>query len=401
MPKLTKRADGRYQMSVYIGRGEDGKRKYKVVYGVTQKEVQRKAEELRAAIGKGIDITAQRDTFKQWRERWLASKTCGAGQLASYRANIKHLSDLDNMEIGKIRSSDIQPIFTRLAHDLSRKTLTQVRMAARQVFQLAITDRVLDYNPVDAITIPKSAAAPETREALTDEQIEWVHTTPSRRAQLPAMIMLYCGLRRGEIMALRWSDIDLKNKILHVRRSVEMVNGKPVEKDGGKSDAATRDVPIPDVLYALLEAEKPTIKERSSELHPRICARTTGELHTDKTWSRMWSSYMDDLNLAHGDFSSCIDSNGNRYIPTSKYDPRGVPCRIRTFTPHQLRHTYATLLYEAGVDVLAAQKLLGHSSPSTTLNIYTHLREKHRAVEISKLNSYLNADGCKSNASQG
>ena len=392
MAKLIKRADGRYRLQIYIGRDKNGKRIYKTVYGNTQKEVQHKADELRAALGKGIDISAQRDTFRQWRERWIASKTCGAGQLAAYKANINHLSELDYMEIGKIRTSDIQSIFTRLSHELSRKTLTQIRMAARQVFQLAIVDRVLDYNPVDAVTIPKAAQVPETREALTDEQIGWIRTTPSKRAQLPAMIMLYCGLRRGELMALRWSDIDLKDKVIHVRRSVEMVNGKPVEKEGGKTDSAVRDVPIPDVLHAFLLIARPSLKDRSKDLYPLITERARGGLHTSKSWAELWSSYMDDINILHGDFSDCIDSEGRRYTPTSKHDPRGVPCRIETFTPHQLRHTYATLLYEAGVDVLTAQKLLGHSSPSTTLNIYTHLREKHRAVEISKLNSYLNCE---------
>lgn len=390
MAKLTKRADGRYYVQVLIGRDKSGKKKYKSVYGATQKEAQRKADELRAALGKGIDISAQRDTFRQWRERWIASKTCGAGQLTAYKANINHLSELDYMEIGKIRTSDIQSIFTRLSHELSRKTLTQIRMAARQVFQLAIVDRVLDYNPVDAVTIPKAATAPETREALTDEQIEWIRTTPSPRAQLPAMIMLYCGLRRGELMALRWSDIDLKDKVIHVRRSVEMVNGKPVEKEGGKTDAATRDVPIPDVLYTFLVSAQPTAKKRSINLYPLITEKARGGLHTSKSWAELWSSYMDDINIAHGDFSDCIDSDGRRYTPTSKHDPRGVPCRIETFTPHQLRHTYATLLYEAGVDVMTAQKLLGHASPSTTLNIYTHLRDKHKAAEITKLNDYLN-----------
>lgn len=388
MPKLTKRADGRYLCNVYIGRDSNGKPKYKSVYGTTQKEALHKAEELKAALGKGIDVNAQRDTFKLWRERWLASKSCGAGQLASYKACINHLSELDHTELCKIRTSDVQRIITSLAGELSRKTLTQVRMAARQVFQLAITDRVLDYNPVDAVTIPRSAQAPETREALTDEQIEWIRNT-HHRAQLPAMIMLYCGLRRGEVMALRWSDIDLDEKIIHVRRTVEMVAGKPIEKDGGKSDAAVRDVRIPDVLHAFLLSAQPKTQSRTIELHPRITERTRGGLHTTKTWERLWSSYMEDLNIAHGDFSDCRDKDGKLYVPKSKHDPRGVPCRIQTFTPHQLRHTYATLLYEAGVDVLAAQKLLGHSSPSTTLNIYTHLRDKHRDKEIDKLNSYL------------
>lgn len=66
-----------------------------------------------------------------------------------------------------------------------------------------------------------------------------------------------------------------------------------------------------------------------------------------------------------------------------------MPCVIQTFTAHQLRHTYATLLFEAGVDVLTAQKLLGHAKASTTLNIYTHLRGRKESENIDKLNEYL------------
>ena len=387
MAKLTKRADGRYQMNVFIGK-VDGKARYKTVYGATQREVQRKAEEVKAAIGKGLDITAQRDTFSAWRERWLKSKTCGAGQLASYKSCSAHLlGALGECELCKIRTSDIQTLVNDLAEKgLSKKTLGQVRMAAKQIFELAIVNRVLDYNPATAVTIPKTAKPPKQREALTDEQIRWVQETTDSKAYIPAMIMLYCGLRRGEVMALRWSDIDFTSRVIKVRRTVEMVNGQPVEKDGGKSDAAVRDVPIPDILMDCLRRVEPAPSKRGTILYPRITARTTGELHTDKSWSRMWKSFMEDINILHGDFSFY------RYKPKSKLDSRGVPCVIETFTPHQLRHTYATLLYEAGVDVLMAQKLLGHSKPETTLNIYTHLREMHREIEVTKLNAYLNSD---------
>lgn len=70
---------------------------------------------------------------------------------------------------------------------------------------------------------------------------------------------------------------------------------------------------------------------------------------------------------------------------------------IKTFTPHQLRHTYATMLYDAGVDALTAQYLLGHSDLSTTMGIYTHLSETRKSKSITALNEYVS---CKSNASQ-
>ena len=389
MPKLTKRADGRYQINVYLGVGENGKKQYKTVYGKTQKEALSKADELRVKLGKGLDISAQRDTFRVWVKLWLAGKTCGKGQLTSYESCIAHFEELNDWEIGKIRTSDLQTILNDLSETLSQKTLDQCRMALRQVFKTAIVNRVLEYNPADALVIPKKAAPPQERKPLTDEQISWVRETP-HRAQLPAMIMLYCGLRRGEVMALRWSDIDLENNVLRIRRTIEMIKGQPVEKDGGKSGAAVRDVPIPDALYNFFVEYKPmhpSAKDKSVELFPLITSRArSGSHHTASSWEEMWSSYMKALNLAHGDFSFLKNK------PTSIYDRRGVPFVIEEFTAHQLRHTYATLLYEAGVDVITAQHLLGHAKVETTLEIYTHLREKHRTSEIAKLNDYLKTE---------
>ena len=388
MARVKKRADARYVKQVYLGLDENGKRRYKSVYGATLKEAEQKADDLRLALNKGIDINARQDTFETWKDMWLESKTCGEGQLTSYKACVKKLSALYPCEIGKIRTADIQLIVNNVARaGLSRKTITQIRMAARQIFQLAIVNRVLDYNPAEAVVIPSSAKPKAKREALTDEQIRWIRETP-HRAQTAAMIMLYCGLRRGELLALRWSDIDLTKKELHVRRTVEMINGKPVEKLGGKSHAATRDITIPDILVVYLKEKQPTITERRKELYPLVCEKASGGYHSAKSWEELWSSYMEELNIKYGDFSDC----GIDYDPKSKLDPRGVPCVIETFSAHRLRHTYATLLYESGVDVMTSQKLLGHASPNTTLGIYTHLRESHRTEEMKKLNTYLNGD---------
>ena len=108
------------------------------------------------------------------------------------------------------------------------------------------------------------------------------------------------------------------------------------------------------------------------------------------------------MNLKYGDFSHLEKR------PKSKFDPNGVPFVIPKFTAHCLRHTYATTLHAAEVDVLTAKELLGHSDVKTTLNIYTHLDQAHKIKNINKLNDYLdnrvesnqiNEQQCKSNAS--
>jgi integrase len=110
----------------------------------------------------------------------------------------------------------------------------------------------------------------------------------------------------------------------------------------------------------------------------------------------MWDSYLVGMNLQFGDFGTLRKKSGGEY--KSKFDPEGVPFVIPRFTAHYLRHTFATSLYHAGVDVLTARDQLGHANIQTTLSIYTHLDNTFKRRSMDKLNVfYENRNG---NASQ-
>ena len=94
---------------------------------------------------------------------------------------------------------------------------------------------------------------------------------------------------------------------------------------------------------------------------------------------------MNDLNLKYGEFDFLEKT------PKSKFDPSGIPFVIPKITPHQLRHTFATLLYLSGVDILNAKEQMGHADIKTTLEIYTHLDSEHKRKSMDKLDEYLNA----------
>ena len=104
---------------------------------------------------------------------------------------------------------------------------------------------------------------------------------------------------------------------------------------------------------------------------------------TDSAFDRLWESYLLDLNIKYGDFRDMEKP------PTSKFDPNGVPMRIEKFTAHCLRHTFATLLYKSGVDVLTAKAQLGHADVKTTLQIYTHLDSQYKRNSMDKLDVFL------------
>lgn len=380
--KNTTRSDGRIAVQVYIGRNDDGKRKYKTVYGATQKEADEKARQVKIAMGKGIDVSADRDTFGYWADQWadVKSTEVSSGMMIAYRSAIKHLAPLRNIPICKVRTADIQPIISKLAQlnpttgkPSSKRTLETVRITASQIFEMAINNRVIDYNPARAICVP-SEAPKKAKRALTQEEQHWILDTP-HRAQLPAMIMLFAGLRRGEVIPLTWRDIDLDAATIQVSKSAEMINGHAEIKQGAKSSAGVRTIYIPDILVDFLR-----LQPKKSIL---VCPSAHGDLMGAEAWKRMWESYLRDLNAKYGDFTNCL----NR--PKSKYDPRGIPMMIPRFTAHWLRHTFATMLYLSGVDVLTAKEQLGHADVKTTMDIYTHLDQKYKKRSMNKLNEYL------------
>lgn len=384
MPRYKKRADGRYIISLSLGTDENGKRIRKSVYGKTPKEVEEKVEELKLKMHQGIKITSKNDSFEIWSKRWLKLKKTeiSNGQLGAHKSNINHLQPIANIPLDKIKTNDIQDIILTLSEKnpntnkpASKKTLLGLKSTAKQIFKLAIENRVINYNPAEAVKIPKGQ--PEThRRALTEDEQKWILQT-EHNAKTSAMIMMFAGLRLGELIPLTWNDIDLKNGTININKAVERKGNKYIIKNSAKSEAGLRTIYIPQILIDYLS----NLKKKSIFL----TTKSNGEMHTYSSWRRLWESYLYDLNLKYG-------YNNQKNISETefkKYTPEKIPEMIPHITPHWLRHTFATMLYHAGVDPVNAKDQLGHTDITTTLNIYTHLDRKHKKLSTEKINYYI------------
>lgn len=368
MSRAKRRADGRYGAKVTTGKNQ-----YKYVCAKSQKELDEKILQIKLKLGKGLDIAAEHDTFGEWGELWLKKKKSRVSE-NWYKAlciNYKKLDGLYNLPVTKLRAVDIERVLDEIAAErYSARVIKAVRDIANGIMQMCVENRVIDYNPFNAAEQPK--ATPKTvieRRALTKEEQTWIIDTP-HRAQLPAMIMMYAGLRRGELLALQWSDIDLSTRTISVTKSVVMHNGRPEVKQGGKTDSAVRTVYIPQRLVDFLK-----VQPRTSFY---VITDTKGRPMTDSAWRRLWDSYIKDLNCKYG-FPK----------PMNKNRPGGVPIVIPRFTAHWLRHTFITLMYLSGVDVLTAAQQAGHADIKVTMEIYTHLSAEHKQKNIDKLDAFL------------
>lgn len=375
MPKKSnkKRDDGRIAVQVYLGI-VDGKRKYKTVYGQTQKEANEKAQEIKARLGKGLTFN-NGDTFAKWADYWLLLKETEVSK-NQYNTILSRVSywkeNLGSAEIIKLRPIDLQPIVNELAkcnprtsNPTAKKTLSSYVQILTAIFDYCIDNRVIDFNPASRLKIPNSAPKEERRGLTSEERqriVEFEH-----RGKPAMMLLLFSGLRRGEATALLWSDIDFKKHTISVTRSYDFKQRTFKTPKNGKS----RTVSVPSVLIDYLK----TLPKKSTF----VLTNKHGEMMTESSWKRLLESYLCDMNLQYGKFAKTV----------KKFSPEKIPFVIEPFTLHCLRHTFCTMMYEAGVDILVAQKQMGHSDVKTTLAIYTHLEQEHKQNNISKLDEYI------------
>lgn len=321
--------------------------------------------------------------FQEFAERWLCvhSEDVCSKQKDCLRQAVSHANRfIGDMELCDIMAYDLDLMISELhrmnpntGKPMSKRYLRLVRNTCKRIFEYAAENGLCDKNPAANRKIPRNA--PETkRRALTSEEQNLVFLTP-HRARIGALIMMLCGLRRGELIPLRWEDIDLPGKTIHVYRSVEDVNGHFQIKSGTKTDEG-RYVPIPSRLSDLL------LESKSLPHYSFVCPSAHGRLHTPTSWRKMWNSYLLDLNAMYW----C--QQGKHFNKFDHFSSAGTPIQI---SAHMLRHTYATILFTAGVDVLTASKLLGHKDVKTTIAIYTHLAKEKETVSISKFEEYISS----------
>ena len=362
-----------YKTTVYVGT-VNGKAVHKTVRAGSQRELNKKVSELKRDIAAGKDVYTNA-LFGDWAYKWLneCKKPSGLnkGTLTQYESAIKHLNRyFEFTELKKIKLSDFQTAINELAAcnpntnaPSSSRTLKSIITTAADICYYAAANDIAGAPQFfKSVVIPKSAPKKERR-ALTENEQQWIIETP-HRCQPAAMIMMFAGLRRGELVALRWSDVDLCSGIISVKQSADMQDSHTKIKEGGKTLAAVRQIPIPQILLEYLKA----YQRECSYITPYVICNTKGKVHTASSFRKMWNSYLYELNIKYG-YSTRDVSN---------YKPDELPMRIERFTPHYLRHTYATMLYLQGVDVLTAKQYLGHADIQVTVNIYTDLKNNSR-----------------------
>ncbi|MCM1364892.1 MAG: site-specific integrase [Faecalibacterium sp.] len=256
-----------------------------------------------------------------------------------------------NKSINDIRPMDIQSRINEMyKQGFARQTINLRKIVLNQIYNYAVLNNFVAANPIPSIKIPKNAPK-QKRELPESDSLKKIIVNVNVPFGLYTLLIATTGCRRGEVCALTKNDFDFdKNTITINKVCILSDNTKPIIREGTKSKSGNRTVPI-------LPAVKNILMESVKKCESDYLINYKGNALVKWQFDKMYKKYKDRTGI--------------------------------NFTSHQLRHLYATLCYDAGLDIKDTQALLGHSKSSTTQDIYIHIRQQRKEESNRKLSEQI------------
>lgn len=339
--KPARRKDGRYAC----------KYKGKFFYGSTPEEALAARKAFIKAEQSG-QLLARELTVRDYALKWLPLYKSSVSEKCynDYAKQIEALFPyIGHKLLSQVTVDDAAAVWQHYA-GYSASTIKRARMLYIALFDTAIENDLCRKNPFKSKFTQPPRGSSGSHRALTDAEVDLILSTP-HRFQLAVLVMLFAGLRRGEVLALSSDDIDLKHNIIHVNKAIRYDSNQPIFADP-KTDAGTRDVPVFSQL-------RPFLLRHTGLIAPDTFGRPMSEV----AFRNAWSSYLRALSIA-----------------------AGHPVSIR---PHDLRHTFCTMLVDAGVPLKQAMSWLGHADEKMILRVYDHVHATRTSASIQQVETLL------------
>ena len=351
---IYKRSDGRYEGRYIKGYTENGKPRFGYVYGKTYAEVKKKLTDRKAGIVKPAEKPEKETLFRDIVYEWMCAakirtkESTYARYVALIEAHV--LPSLGAKSLEQISVSCIEEYIDSLlrigrldkAGGLSSKTVSDILVIIKSILTHADDNGHVVKGNFSRVSVKRKE--PEIHVLSDADQTKLIEylLADTDLYKLGILICLFTGMRLGEICALKWNDVDLSLKIIHVRRTMQRIKNideyekkktKIVETEP-KSQKSLRDIPIPDCLYTLL-----------------IHFKTNGTCY-------------------------CLTGSAETFVEPRKLQYHFTKiirdCGLQKINYHALRHTFATKCIELGFETKSLSEILGHSNVNITLNRYVH-----------------------------
>ncbi|MEU6217222.1 tyrosine-type recombinase/integrase [Streptomyces sp. NPDC047022] len=362
---IWQRKDGRFEARVYVPQ-PDGTRKRKTVYGNTWEECDTKRQELVRRGRQGIPTPTRSAKLSEWLPYWLEHYIEPRRKLSTYDKYETHLRLylvplLGTKRLETLSVADVRRFITRMQNTHTAATAKEAHRVLRTALTAAVREELITRNVASLVESPRVKQR-EIRPWSLEETLTFLEA--ARRDPLYAAFVLAIamGLRRGELVGVRWSDVDLDNRVLHVRQQTQRRRGTLYDDD--PKSRRSRVVPMPALCIAPLRWHR--LRQRD------VFART------GVAWSE--SGYV---------FAT---RNGRPVEPRNVYRSFtrvAADAGLRVVRLHDARHGTATLLTAAGVAPRVIMEILGHSQISITMDVYTHVVHDTQREAISHMDRLL------------
>lgn len=389
MASIKKRGNS-YRITVSNGRDLSGKQLLETATFVpdparTEKQNQKALEkfvyEFEEKVKSGKFLDGEKITFQAFAERWL--KEYAAAQLELTTIDVYKLLLKSHIlpAIGHLKLAKIQPVHLNNLYNamLARRqdgreggysptTIKRVHALISSILSTAVRWNVLFENPCERVRPPKQTHNTEDIKYFTIEQTaaflgaldhDLKHGNITLQHVLFFHLALFCGLRRGELVALTWADVDPEKGLLNIDKSTGLVSGKPYTK-APKNKSSVRVISVPGSVLELIKTY------RKEQLKYRLTLGSAWE--GDNFIFTQWNGCQMYPSTPYSVFKGIIHRYNDRTEDSSQKLP-DIPL-------HGLRHTSATLLISQNIDVRTVSGRLGHAQTSTTMNIYSHALKK-------------------------
>lgn len=393
--------NGKWRWEVTLGYTLEGKRQS--MSGVCENHTQAGIEKAKALadFARGLIGASENITLAAYADKWLnRQKGLRHNSITAYRRELDHaLNYLGKLKLKDVKPHHVRDCLTKLSETImesglgrgkpmSGRTLGMVRARLKAVFKEALVDQLIYFNPCDAVKRIKTVTPEHVGIALDFHEMTRLHELGLALYEadvsrlFPAVFTAASiGLRRSEVMALRWQDVDFDKNIIRVRQCVTTPKGG-LHFGEPKTRHSKRDIPMPLTLKnILLRHSDKQAKEQEKAVDTW---QNTGAVFATET-----GNYTHPDNLARG-LGSIIEWSDPKEFTTKRCKVLPVKSRARleiivragerlpALSPHDLRHTAATLMLRRGVPVEVVSRILGHSKVSVTLDIYRHVLDSEK-----------------------